>query len=163
MLNGYSLKSGTISIVGGCRACISCSLLQPLAAPAGRWHKACFAHSFISSCETVHSQMNFKLDVFNFNIKIIFDISSFWIDCTKMISLICSVFSFSRFLTNFLVIPVQLSIGRGQTCALLDNSNRMNWRVKTQNGREGVAPGVCFVIPPPNSEAIELSHRFLSS
>ncbi|RWS15093.1 microtubule-actin cross-linking factor 1-like isoform X28, partial [Dinothrombium tinctorium] len=47
------------------------------------------------------------------------------------------------------------TISRDETVTLYDNSTKTKWRVKTASGAEVQAPGVCFVIPPPDSEAIE--------
>ncbi|XP_014668085.1 PREDICTED: plectin-like, partial [Priapulus caudatus] len=44
-------------------------------------------------------------------------------------------------------------------CLLLDNSQATRWRVRNTARQEDVCPSVCFLIPPPNDEAIELAQR----
>ncbi|XP_022102247.1 plectin-like [Acanthaster planci] len=50
---------------------------------------------------------------------------------------------------------IDLNVVKGQEYVLLDNANRTKWRVVNRAGMEGNVPGVCFMIPPPNSEAID--------
>lgn len=40
-----------------------------------------------------------------------------------------------------------------------DNSGRIKWRVRNSTGAESQVPGVCFVIPPPDKEAIDAAER----
>ena len=47
----------------------------------------------------------------------------------------------------------QMSISKGSECVLLDNSQKIKWRVRNGAGQEGMVPAVCFLIPPPNDEA----------
>ena len=49
----------------------------------------------------------------------------------------------------------QLNVVKGEEYILLDNSNRTKWRVVNRAGLEGNVPGVCFLIPPPNVEAMD--------
>ncbi len=53
----------------------------------------------------------------------------------------------------------QMNVSKDEDCILVDNSNRMKWRVVNRMGVEGTAPGICFVIPPPNHEAIEYAAK----
>lgn len=50
-----------------------------------------------------------------------------------------------------------MSISKGEQCTLLDNQQKIKWRVRNSTGQEGLIPAVCFVIPPPNKEAIHLA------
>ncbi|XP_072170116.1 plectin-like [Diadema setosum] len=54
---------------------------------------------------------------------------------------------------------LDIQIKKGERCTLTDNSHRMKWKVVNSLGLEGVAPHVCFLIPPPNSEAIDLANK----
>ncbi|XP_076871991.1 envoplakin a [Brachyhypopomus gauderio] len=46
------------------------------------------------------------------------------------------------------------SISRGDKLTLKSNSNNANWDVQSTNGTTKTIPGVCFLIPPPDPEAI---------
>ncbi|XP_061534705.1 envoplakin a [Phycodurus eques] len=46
------------------------------------------------------------------------------------------------------------ALSRGEKCALKSNSDNENWDVITNKGVTNTFPGVCFVIPPPDPEAI---------
>lgn len=50
-------------------------------------------------------------------------------------------------------------IEKGEECTLNDNSARIKWRVRNSAGAESQVPGVCFVIPPPDKEAIDAAER----
>ncbi|XP_075438913.1 LOW QUALITY PROTEIN: envoplakin, partial [Ascaphus truei] len=52
---------------------------------------------------------------------------------------------------------VQLS--KGETYTLKDNSKRESWVVQSPSGQTKDAPAVCFVIPPPDLEAIDKVKR----
>ena len=52
-----------------------------------------------------------------------------------------------------------MSISKGEECLLLDNSQQIKWRVQNSQGQEGMVPSLCFLIPPPNREAIELANK----
>ena len=60
---------------------------------------------------------------------------------------------------NTLSTDLQVSINKGEECVLHDNSQRIQWRVTNTSGQEGLIPAVCFLIPPPNREAIDLAER----
>lgn len=63
-----------------------------------------------------------------------------------------------RFLTGRVVL-VQITICRNDECVLEDNSQRTKWKVISPTGNEAMVPSVCFLIPPPNKEAIEMANR----
>ncbi|KAF5301223.1 hypothetical protein FQA39_LY10809 [Lamprigera yunnana] len=50
-------------------------------------------------------------------------------------------------------------IEKNKECTLTDNSGRIKWRVHNDKGIEAQVPGVCFVIPPPDKEAIDTAER----
>lgn len=57
--------------------------------------------------------------------------------------------------TNFF----QFVIEKNKECTLTDNSGRIKWRVHNEKGVEAQVPGVCFVIPPPDKEALDAAER----
>ncbi|CAL1283114.1 unnamed protein product [Larinioides sclopetarius] len=50
-----------------------------------------------------------------------------------------------------------MSVSKDEQCWLHDNSNKNKWKIINSHGVEGMVPSVCFVIPPPNPEALELA------
>ncbi|KAG8192780.1 hypothetical protein JTE90_019099 [Oedothorax gibbosus] len=50
-----------------------------------------------------------------------------------------------------------MSVTKDEQCWLHDNSTRSKWKIINAHGVEGMVPGVCFVIPPPNPEALDLA------
>ena len=40
-----------------------------------------------------------------------------------------------------------------------DNSNKSAWKVTNSSGRQGEAPGVIFLLTPPDSEAIDTAEK----
>ena len=54
-----------------------------------------------------------------------------------------------------------MSISRGEECVLLDNSMKTKWQVRNSTGQEGIVPAVCFVIPPPNQEAVQFAEELV--
>ena len=51
------------------------------------------------------------------------------------------------------------TITKNETVTLHDNSRRDKWRVTTSSGSELNVPGVCFVIPAPDQEAIDTANE----
>lgn len=49
----------------------------------------------------------------------------------------------------------QASVSRGEKLTLRSNSNNANWEVQSTDGAINSFPGVCFLIPPPDTEAID--------
>ncbi|XP_037545916.1 envoplakin a [Nematolebias whitei] len=47
------------------------------------------------------------------------------------------------------------SLSRGEKCSLKSNYNNENWDVVSSDGVTKTFPGVCFLIPPPDSDAID--------
>ncbi|XP_071623642.1 microtubule-actin cross-linking factor 1 isoform X11 [Heliangelus exortis] len=54
---------------------------------------------------------------------------------------------------------IEITICRNDECVLEDNSQRTKWKVISPTGNEAMVPSVCFLIPPPNKEAIEMATR----
>lgn len=67
---------------------------------------------------------------------------------------------FSRILDHGLLwLPAQITICKNDECVLEDNSQRTKWKVISPTGNEAMVPSVCFLIPPPNKEAIDMASR----
>ncbi|CAL8365500.1 unnamed protein product [Arctogadus glacialis] len=49
---------------------------------------------------------------------------------------------------------LEITVHRGDECALLDNSQPHKWRVLNEKGSEAVVPSICFLVPPTNKEAV---------
>ena len=49
----------------------------------------------------------------------------------------------------------QFVIEKNKECTLMDNSGRVKWRVQNEKRAEEPVPGVCFVIPAPDKEALD--------
>ncbi|GFR20379.1 plectin [Trichonephila clavata] len=47
-------------------------------------------------------------------------------------------------------------VSKDDRCLLKEMSPKIMWKVTIPNGKDASMPSVCFIIPPPNSEAIEL-------
>merc|ERR1719210_3122162 len=53
----------------------------------------------------------------------------------------------------------EISIQKDELCTIKDNSNKMKWKVTNSSGRQGEAPGVMFLLTPPDQEAIETAEK----
>lgn len=42
---------------------------------------------------------------------------------------------------------------------LASNSHRAKWKVINPAGNEAMVPSVCFTVPPPNREAVDMATR----
>ncbi|KAM9346768.1 envoplakin [Symphorus nematophorus] len=47
------------------------------------------------------------------------------------------------------------TVRRGETLNLKSNSNNKNWELQTSSGKTRTLPGACFMVPPPDAEALE--------
>ncbi|KAM3863826.1 envoplakin [Diretmus argenteus] len=47
------------------------------------------------------------------------------------------------------------SVNRDEKLTLKSNSDNKNWEVQTTDGKTKTLPGACFMIPPPDAEALE--------
>ncbi|KAM9838534.1 plectin a [Aulostomus maculatus] len=49
---------------------------------------------------------------------------------------------------------MEITVHRGDECALLDNSQPYKWRVLNHQGSEASVPSICFLVPPTNKDAV---------
>ncbi|KAH0631077.1 hypothetical protein JD844_005166 [Phrynosoma platyrhinos] len=56
-------------------------------------------------------------------------------------------------------VCVRITICKNDECVLEDNSQRTKWKVISPTGNEAMVPSVCFLVPPPNKEAIDVASR----
>ncbi|KAM9852487.1 plectin-like [Aulostomus maculatus] len=49
----------------------------------------------------------------------------------------------------------EITVHKGDECALLNNSQPFKWKVLNHSGNEAVVPSVCFIVPPVNKEAMD--------
>ncbi|XP_029700380.1 plectin isoform X2 [Takifugu rubripes] len=49
---------------------------------------------------------------------------------------------------------VEITVHRGDECALLNNSQPFKWRVLNDKGSEASVPSICFLVSPTNKEAM---------
>ncbi|XP_042296325.1 microtubule-actin cross-linking factor 1 isoform X12 [Sceloporus undulatus] len=54
---------------------------------------------------------------------------------------------------------IEITICKNDECVLEDNSQRTKWKVISPTGNEAMVPSVCFLVPPPNKEAIDVACR----
>ncbi|XP_076865914.1 plectin a isoform X6 [Brachyhypopomus gauderio] len=52
---------------------------------------------------------------------------------------------------------MEITVHRGDECALLNNSQPFKWKVRSPGGAEATVPSVCFIVPPTNKEAVDVS------
>ncbi|XP_076006385.1 plectin-like isoform X4 [Genypterus blacodes] len=50
---------------------------------------------------------------------------------------------------------MEITVHKGDECALLNNSQPFKWKVLNHSGNEAVVPSVCFLVPPVNKEAMD--------
>lgn len=56
----------------------------------------------------------------------------------------------------------QITICRNDECVLGDNSQRTKWKVISPTGNEAMVPSVCFLVPPPNKDAMDVASRYVT-
>ncbi|XP_071356207.1 plectin a isoform X2 [Trachinotus anak] len=49
---------------------------------------------------------------------------------------------------------MEITVHRGDECALLNNSQPDKWRVLNDKGSEASVPSICFLVPPTNKDAV---------
>ncbi|XP_064297959.1 plectin isoform X8 [Phalacrocorax carbo] len=54
---------------------------------------------------------------------------------------------------------MEITVHKNDECALLSNAQPYKWKVLSAAGSEAIVPSVCFVVPPPNKEALDAVHR----
>ncbi|MEQ2173723.1 hypothetical protein GOODEAATRI_000240, partial [Goodea atripinnis] len=55
----------------------------------------------------------------------------------------------------------EITVHKGDECALLNNSQPFKWKVLNRSGNEAVVPSVCFLVPPVNKEAVDSVSRII--
>ncbi|XP_054023519.1 plectin [Dryobates pubescens] len=58
---------------------------------------------------------------------------------------------------------MEITVHKGDACALLSQAQGHRWRVQGAGGSEALVPSVCFLLPPPNPEALEAVRRLEAS
>ncbi|XP_042071567.1 dystonin isoform X11 [Haplochromis burtoni] len=54
---------------------------------------------------------------------------------------------------------IEITIYKEDECVLASNSHRAKWKVINPAGNEAMVPSVCFTVPPPNKEAVDMVSR----
>uniref|UniRef100_A0A8C5PI61 SH3 domain-containing protein n=1 Tax=Leptobrachium leishanense TaxID=445787 RepID=A0A8C5PI61_9ANUR len=54
---------------------------------------------------------------------------------------------------------IEITVYKDDECVLASNSHRAKWKVISPSGNEAMVPAVCFTVPAPNKEAVELANR----
>ncbi|XP_044309224.1 plectin isoform X3 [Varanus komodoensis] len=54
---------------------------------------------------------------------------------------------------------LEITVHKGDTCTLLSNAEPSKWKVLNAAGSEAVVPSICFLVPPPNKDALEAVSR----
>ncbi|CAN9503672.1 unnamed protein product [Ophioblennius macclurei] len=49
---------------------------------------------------------------------------------------------------------MEITVHRGDECALLNNSTPHKWKVLNDKGSESTVPSICFLVPPTNKDAV---------
>ncbi|XP_057690642.1 plectin isoform X24 [Corythoichthys intestinalis] len=49
----------------------------------------------------------------------------------------------------------EITVHKGEECALLNNSQPFKWKVLSRSGNEASVPSVCFLVPPVNKDAMD--------
>ncbi|KAM4538788.1 plectin a isoform 3-T3 [Odontesthes bonariensis] len=49
---------------------------------------------------------------------------------------------------------MEITVHKGDECALLNNSQPYKWRVLNDRGSESSVPSICFLVPPTNKDAV---------
>ncbi|KAM3928197.1 plectin isoform 4-T4 [Leptodactylus fuscus] len=58
---------------------------------------------------------------------------------------------------------MEITIHKGDECLLVNNSQPYKWKVINAAGSDATVPSVCFIVPPPNKEALDAVGRLESS
>ncbi|XP_029376147.1 dystonin isoform X3 [Echeneis naucrates] len=54
---------------------------------------------------------------------------------------------------------IEITIYKDDECVLANNSHRAKWKIINPAGNEAMVPSVCFSVPPPNKEAVDMATR----
>uniref|UniRef100_A0A673HIJ4 Plectin-like n=1 Tax=Sinocyclocheilus rhinocerous TaxID=307959 RepID=A0A673HIJ4_9TELE len=52
---------------------------------------------------------------------------------------------------------MEITVHKGDECVLVNNSQPYKWKVQSSSGNEATVPSICFIIPPTNKEAVDVS------
>ncbi|XP_057210468.1 plectin a isoform X5 [Triplophysa rosa] len=52
---------------------------------------------------------------------------------------------------------MEITVHKADECFLTNNSQPYNWNVRDSSGNVATVPSICFIIPPTNKEAVDLS------
>lgn len=58
--------------------------------------------------------------------------------------------------------PAQVTVHKGDTCQLLGPAQPSHWEIQSGTGSKASMPAVCFLVPPPNPEALEAVARWVA-
>nr|XP_028591701.1 plectin isoform X7 [Podarcis muralis] len=58
---------------------------------------------------------------------------------------------------------MEITVHKGDSCTLLSNAQPYKWKVLNVAGSEATVPSICFLVPPPNKEALEAVSRLEGS
>ncbi|XP_060134183.1 plectin isoform X23 [Zootoca vivipara] len=58
---------------------------------------------------------------------------------------------------------MEITVHKGDSCTLLSNAQPYKWKVLNVAGSEAIVPSICFLVPPPNKEALEAVSRLEGS
>lgn len=75
-------------------------------------------------------------------------------DCFQVSIVITEILTTTVY-QHFLHFFFQATLNRGEVFTLKSNSDDVNWEVVSNDGVTKTFPGACFVIPPPDTEAID--------
>ncbi|XP_077351597.1 dystonin isoform X4 [Festucalex cinctus] len=54
---------------------------------------------------------------------------------------------------------IEITIYKDDECVLANNGHRAKWKVINPAGNEAMVPSVCFTVPPPNKEAVDMASK----
>ncbi|XP_061693198.1 dystonin [Syngnathoides biaculeatus] len=54
---------------------------------------------------------------------------------------------------------IEITIYKDDECVLANNTHRAKWKVINPAGNEAMVPSVCFTVPPPNKEALDIASK----
>uniref|UniRef100_A0A3Q2YZC1 Si:ch211-165e15.1 n=1 Tax=Hippocampus comes TaxID=109280 RepID=A0A3Q2YZC1_HIPCM len=54
---------------------------------------------------------------------------------------------------------IEITIYKDDECVLANNAHRAKWKVINPAGNEAMVPSVCFTVPPPNKEAVDMTEE----
>ncbi|XP_077586324.1 dystonin isoform X15 [Stigmatopora nigra] len=54
---------------------------------------------------------------------------------------------------------IEITIYKDDECVLANNTHRAKWKVINPAGNEAMVPSVCFTVPPPNKDAVDIASK----